>query len=797
MNTNASVQNNLPVQLTSYIGRENEINDLVELIKHTRLLTLTGTGGVGKTRLSLQFASAVLQYHIDGIWLIELAPVQTPGQVTHRLSAIIGINESGDLSGWDLIHTYFQNKSSLLIMDNCEHLIHKDHDFAAHIEGLLCHCPDLKILATSREPLGIAGETIYRVLPLPLPVLEKPFNLPDLTHYDSFNLFIQRARDYNNRFELNDETADDIVNICHLLDGIPLAIELAAARITMFSTYEIAKDLEVSSRLLSRGSKTASPRHQTLQASLNWSYGLLNDQEKVLFRRLAVFSGKFTLSDVENICCDEFNLNNWNHNKANSEHDLNSIAILDIVSNLVDKSLLNVTADNKYSYQLLNPIFLFALQKLKESGEENLYRNRHLDYYHEVLKNDPLDNPRSDMSEILERIDLEIDNLRTALFWSIQSGNIKTGLSLACELGEFWWRQGYTLEGLEWIEQLVQLWETKDNLHARGLIQAARLLRARGDYERSKTLCNDALIICKQQNDSKGIASAISILGTIELFYGNREKALQLLEESTHIFRQIDDQWHIAANLLYIGDTLTRSGKTERSKAVFEESLSLFRTYKDKWGTAFATGGLGYIAQLSKNYQEAYQFHYEAVRLHMEMDNKLDISYALEALAILASALKAYEKAAMIWGFTNHLRESIHAKLPLSYHDDYRILLDHAKKALGEDKFATLMDHGRQLDLDQLRALILDPLQEYFIVTENNIDHSKVLSHGVKTDYNLTEREIEILCLVAQGLTDARVAEVLFISPRTVSKHLQSIYRKINVNSRSAATRFAIENQVL
>lgn len=438
MKTNSDIQHNLPVQLNSFIGRQKDIEHLMKLLDDTRLLTLTGTGGVGKTRLSLQVAGSMLETFINGVWFIELAQVINTEHLIHRISSTLEIHDSGNHNCLDMLTSFLKNRNLLLILDNCEHLIQEDARLASYLEHMLCSCPDLKILASSREPICIAGETIYRVLPLPLPVLEENFQVDNLIQYEAVQLFVERARAFSPGFDLSDETASNIVDICHLMDGIPLAIELAAARTNMLSLPQISHDLEDSLRLLTRGGKTSTPRQQTLLASMAWSFGLLTDKEKILFQRLAVFSGKFLLPDVEVLCCDTAETDD----SSRPAISLDSVEILDLLSNLVDKSLVNVTPDGYTSYRLLNPIHLFALEKLKASSEESSQRDLHLHYYCEFSQNTHLIIQCHDLPLLLKRFEIEIDNLRSALDWSVKSHSIESGLSLACNLGEFWWRQG-------------------------------------------------------------------------------------------------------------------------------------------------------------------------------------------------------------------------------------------------------------------------------------------------------------------------------------------------------------------
>ncbi len=770
---------NLPVQLTSFIGREREVEELTQLIGETRLLTLTGAGGVGKTRLGLEVASQMPDDFEDGIWLVELGSIFEPELVALKISSTFGLRGEGSKTRSETLQEHLEQKALLLVLDNCEHLLQA---CAELIAGLLLTCPNLRVLASSREPLGVPGEMVYQVHPLSLPDKNQSSNLEELVRSEAVQLFIERARAFQPSFQVDAKLAPAIARVCLLLDGIPLAVELAAARVRILSLPQIAEYLEDSLRLLTRGGSTVESRQQTLQASMDWSYGLLNEREQVLFRRLAVFAGRFLMDDIEAVCSGG--------DTEVAQFVLPSNEVLDLLSNLVDKSLVMVIPSEETSYRMLNPIHLFALDKLSESGEQVQLRNRHLNHYLELAQKAHPILKYAEQIIWMNRLDLEIDNFRFALDWSLQSEMVETGLHLACELGEFWWRQGYASEGLTWLNRLLDKQNKEDQAFAHALVQAARLSREMGNYKQAKSFCDRSLELSRELDYQEGVAEALCLLGIIEHYYvGNLEKVIELLEEGLAIFLQLGDEWKVATNRLYLADAKHRIGEYEQADGLFRECLAFFQEIGDQWGISFALGGVGDLTRLRGDYEEALILFRESVEINVEMGDILAIAYLYEGIATTYIEQKRFQPAVRLWGFVGSLRDSIHSLLPLAYQEYYAAYLETARSALGEDAYETALQEGGAFTLEQATALALQP-------TPGETETSPSTTPDPAEKFGLTGREVEVLRLVASGLTDAQVGEQLFISPRTVSKHLQSIYGKIQVNSRSAATRFALEHDL-
>ncbi len=795
-----SAEHNLPVQLTSFVGRERAIDQITDLLGTARLLTLTGAGGVGKTRLALQVAQNLLNRYPDGIWYVDLGSIYEPQLVLHKITATLGCRGETGQAHISILQRFLRERQLLLVVDNCEHMISA---CAELIADLLSSCPTLYAMTTSRIPLGVPGETLFQVEPLSIPQTEQSTGKVIPQDSEAFQLFVDRAQAFQPNFSVDDQNIQAITQICILLDGIPLAIELAAARVRLLSPHQIMAHLQDNLQVLSVGARTVTKRQQTLEACLDWSYDLLADREKLLLHRLAVFAGNFTLDDAQAVCgvsvhSNESKTTKGQRSRSDYAISLANAEVLGILGDLIDKSLVRVIPDRETSYRLLRPIQNYTWVKLSSSGERDKIRARHLTYYLELARQANPIRRYSEQKKWNQRLELELDNFRAALDWSVLSGETKTGLDLIIELGEFWWRQGYPSEGLTWLNKLLPQYHQHDITQARALFLAGRLARERNEYAQAYSYAQDSLELSREIDYQPGIGEALSLVGTITHFRGQREKAIELLRESVEIFRQLNDDWYVAAKLLYLGDAQIRNGDILDAKKSISESLAIFRRLDDKWGLGFALGNAGEIARHNGDYESALAYEIEALRYQVDLGNKMDIAYELEAIANTTAEQQFYERASKLWGFAEALRESIYSFLPQSYQEDYMPYMTKVKRALGEDGFNQAWQEGRCLCMDDalnLASQQSDIQSEHVLM---DVDHPRVeVEHELaRKRYGITPREKEVLKLVAHGLTDAEVAEQLVISPRTVSKHLQSIYSKIEVNSRSAATRFALENNL-
>ncbi len=596
---------NLPRQLTTFIGREREVTEVKRLLTSTpaRLVTLTGTGGCGKTRLSLQVGQEVLADYAQGVWLIELAPVADPALVPQAIATALGLREESGRPISATLIDYLRGRKTLLLLDNCEHVIAAS---AQLVESLLQACPDLTILASSREQLGIVGETAFRVPSLSIPQLHQSPSLEALAHYEAVQLFVDRARLAMPEFTVTAENANALVQICRRLDGIPLAIELAAARVNMLGVEQIAARLGNAFRLLTGGSRTALPRQQTLRALMDWSYNLLSEAERALLRRLSVFAGGWTLEAAEAIGTDE-----------DAAGLIQPDEVLDLLTQLVNKSLVSAEGaqHDRVRYRLLETIRQYAREKMSDFCDTDCVWDRHLDYFVQLAERAEPELRRSQQVPWLNRLKDEVDNLHAALDWSLED-YVEAGLRLASALYEFTTRYGSISALAERLLQLLKKPEAQAHtaLRAKALETAANLISWAGDLAEARALAEDSLAIYRELGDVPGEAHCLDSLGTIVCLMDDYETGRPQVLESLRLYRRLGDQAGIATALLDLGG-IADNKEVSRACAYLQESLTIFRQCGDVIGTAYALSDLGMLSLRQGEFAQAQHWLEESLHL--------------------------------------------------------------------------------------------------------------------------------------------------------------------------------------
>jgi predicted ATPase/class 3 adenylate cyclase/TolA-binding protein len=641
---------NLPIQVTSFIGREKEMAEVKRLLWDSHLVTLTGPGGTGKTRLSLQIAADFLEFYPDGAWLVELAPLTDPALLPQTVASVLGIREASNRPIMTLLTDYLRAKELLLILDNCEHLV----EACAQLVNTLLHaCPHILILASSREPLGIAGEAAFRVPSLSTPDARRlpPFEL--LTQYEAVRLFIERAEIALADFAVTKANAPAIAQVCYRLDGIPLAIELAAARVQVLRVEQIAARLDNRFRLLTGGSRTALPRHQTLRALIDWSYDILSEAERMLLQRLSVFAGGWTLEAAEAIC---------------SGGGIEPDQVLDLLIQLVNKSL--VSADREQGvdarYHLLETIRQYARDKLLESGGGEHIRDRHLEYFLKLAERAEPELRGPDQVAWLDLLENELDNLRTALEWSLEPDpsrpsagqGIEEGLRLASALSWLWHLRGHRSEGIEWLERALtteasergdeSLPQTRALVRAKALQMIGTLWLFHMNTERGPAPLEESLALYRELGPlgKPGMAYVIWALSMVASQQGNNDQAKALTNESLAQFQEMGDAFGITECLNMLGGIALEEGDYEQAKAITEENLALKRERGDKDGIAMSLSALGSMAFLEGDYERAKILYEESSALFREVRNRSFMAIALYWLGELAWAQGDYGQAA-------------------------------------------------------------------------------------------------------------------------------------------------------
>ncbi len=578
-------KHNLPRQLTRFIGREKETGQVVALVRAAALVTLTGTGGVGKTRLSLAVAEKLLGDFPDGAWFVELAVLSDPALVLPAVAGVLGVQETPGRVINASVADFLRAKRLLLILDNCEHLVAA---VARLADELLRACPALHVLATSRELLGVGGEVAFRVPSLSIPDAAGLPPIETLNQYDAIRLFLERAQTASAGFTLAKDNAEDVVKICQRLDGIPLAIELAAARLRVLSASQIALRLDDVFRLLTGGSRTALPHHQTLRALIDWSYYQLSPAEQSLLCQLAMFSGGWTLEAAEALC--------------------NGNDTLDLLSSLVDKSLVLVShgQDNERRYHMLETVRQYARERLWEKGSVDTLRRQHLDYFLRLAEASETDLRGRNQKATLDRLEAELGNLRAALEWSFEENNIAE-LRLAGALKWLWHIRGHRTEGLHWLEEGLSV-ETQSRgssplapdhieLRAKALGAAGCLRTMQREMDKAAVWLGESLELYRQlgTQGKNGAAFALNWLGLGAFFKDDNTRAIALAQESLALYRETGDEFGQGECLKLIGDSLSGT-EPDRAKVILEENLALQKKIGDPDGTATAYYSLGRLA---------------------------------------------------------------------------------------------------------------------------------------------------------------------------------------------------------
>jgi predicted ATPase/class 3 adenylate cyclase len=749
--------NNLPVQLTSFVGREREMNEAKNLLfpspsgspkgmlreggrgEGARLLTLIGPGGTGKTRLALQVAEELLPLFTDGVWLAELAPLADAALIPQAIAAVFELRELPNMRLMDTVTDYLRAKELLLILDNCEHLI----EACAQLSGsLLRSCPRLKIIASSRESLGIAGETIYRVPSLSLSDLAQ-VTREALMESESARLFVERATTAQSKFSLTDQNASSVAQICHRLDGIPLALELAAARVGIFSPEEIAARLGDRFKLLTGGSRTALPRQQTLRALIDWSYDLLSDEEQRLLRQLSVFAGGWRFEAAEAVC--------------------SNLDVLTLLTKLVNKSIVMVDEqESSTRYHLLETIRQYARDKLLEAGESEQVRDQHLDYFLKFAEKAEtyMNGPQEMQWRTL--LDDEYDNLRTALEWGMEN-DVDKVLRLGGALHLFWERHGYEVEGRRLMNEVLARLKTfppADGEAARKRIMyQAKALNAigflgfgQGDNLASLKAFEESASLLRQLGEKRMLAQALAYIGMARAFLGEREAAYPVAEEAITLAREVGDKVTLGIALTNMAGVIavTQAG-LKKMRPYAEEGIQLLKETMSRWQTAMTVFGFALFTAMQGNYAEARsqfeaciplftelrdrhrlamvrselahlerrQGHFaqakplyrETIQEWRKIGHRAAIAHELECFAFLAKAQEEDQRAARLFGAAEILRENINIPMMPAERPEYDREVNDLRANMDEAAFAKAWAEGRALTMEQAVPFALEELK--------------------------------------------------------------------------------------
>lgn len=718
--------NNLPVQSTSLLGRDGDLDELKVLISTNRLLTITGSGGVGKTRVALQLGADVLDRFADGVWFADLSPINDPALVGSVLGAALGIEQSQTKRIDDLIPQRLQHKQALLIVDNCEHVV----DAAATlVDAILRAAPGVRIVTTSRQPLGVAGEAAHRLPSLAVPDAGWAGRADDAMRYGAVAVFADRARLVDTRFALSDDNVAAVAEICRRLDGIPLAIELAAARVRVLSIPNLAHRLDERFKLLTGGSRTAMPRQKTLVALIDWSFELLTPGEQRLFASLSVFAGGFGLDAATNVCCGD---------------ETSTSDVLDLLSSLTDKSLVVAdTAAAQERFHMLESTRAYAAEKLAAAGDRDRYASRHAAYFLESARAADARWGKMSATRWRAEVEIDLDNFRTALEWSLKQGNDDAaGAEIAGILGRYWRASGLAAEGRHWITSAIARVSEKDHpeiaarlwrgfahlVTAKAKIEAAeralRLAESVGDergiawtqisvafgcfqtgrLDESDTLTRRALERFRTFGDRLGEGSALQQLGSIADLRGDTAAARDQIAEAIVVFKEVGNETGYALAVGNLGEIEFKEGHPIEAVRLASEALQLHEQAKDKHNTTLCHVNLGVYRVAAGDIEGARSSARQALRSGREVQSRAYVGIALQHLSLIAALEDRIDAAARLAGFVDAEFKALGMEREITEAWGYDKLSAALRARLSDAEIETLASEGARWSEDRAVA---------------------------------------------------------------------------------------------
>jgi non-specific serine/threonine protein kinase len=764
--------------LSSFIGRRQEILEVKQLLSAHRLVTLTGPGGSGKTRLALEVANELRGEYEDGVWLIELASVSDSALVTQTVATSLHVREQPGQPMIETLAEHLLSRNILLVIDNCEHLIHACAQFA---ETILERCPHLRILATSREMLGITGEVVWNVPPLTLPE-QQPWKSPAsaqnaLKIYErseAVQLFIDRASLLVRDFALDTENGAWVAEICRRLDGMPLAIELAAARVRDLPVQQIAQRLDDRFHLLTVGSRTALHRQQTLASTLDWSYALLSPEEQKMLQRLSVFAGGASLEAVESICEGE---------------GIESSEVLNVLSRLVDKSLIyvNKPRSGETRYHLLETIRSYALEKLAKSHENSSIKDRFLDFYLRLVEEASDQIRGSEEIRAYQRLEEEHDNVRVALAWALESRKVDAAIRLACGLHLFWPVHGYSTEGIAWLEKALEQRRFASTMSIAAALRclSGLLLFSRSrDLEQISRLLEESLNLYYRLEDKAGIAWVANMRAMYAFEREEYSKAKQFLHESLELRRELGNPWFIAQTMQNFPPIFLREHDYASARAYATETITWFQRAGNQRGIAHTLIDLADIARMEGDLLSASAYLKQSLVQLVQISEKAAIDDLLGVMAELESEQGHLERAAQLFGAAEAQSQAMNTILLHNLGPEvYERNLASVREGLKEAAFTQAWNEGQAMTLEQIIEFAL---------------HGPKSSAPIQAEKErwggLTMREREVAVWIAQGKSNREIAQEMTVGVKTVETYVSRILNKLGFESRVQIATWAMEH---
>jgi predicted ATPase/DNA-binding CsgD family transcriptional regulator len=762
------------VELTSFVHRRREVAEAKRVLSVCRLVTLSGVGGIGKSRLALRVAAQVRRSFDDGVWLVELGELRDPVLVAHTVAAALGLRELATVgqdqsacSPITLLTEYLAARKALLVLDNCEHLV---DPVAKLVDALLRTCPGLRVLTTSRQGLGVGGEVTLPVPPLPVPDVRQPPTLRGLPQVAAVALFVERAVAVVPEFCLTADNLDAVAQICRRVEGLPLAIELAAARLAALGPEEILNRMSDRFRLLGAGLRSAPTRQRTLRASIEWSYELCTSAEQRLWARLTVFAGGFKLAAAEGVCAG---------------NGLASEDVLDLVASLVNKSILIRQDGGAVRYRMLDTLREYGQDKLRESGQETGLRRRHRDWYAALVAGAETEWISDRQVDWFARLGREYPNLRAALeFCLTEPGEAGAGLRMATSMYPYWFGRGQLGEGRYWLDHALAQQPRPCVDRARALYADSMLAGQQNDVTAAAALVDEGQEVAKQLDDTSTQALFTLAAGYVAGYRGDLPRSVALLDAVLEAFRARNDLPRLLDALFALAVYSGIRGDAARALACHEEVLAITGPRGEVWYRSLSLWALGLAVWQQGDSRRAAGLVRESLRLKRLIEDLLGIAWCLEALAWIAAGAPDPRHAANLLGAAHALWHTLGGspatvRPMLGYHDECE---QRTRRALGEQAFQTAFQRGMGL-----------ALADAVVCALNEKPQGMPASAGPAT--RLTKREREVAELVAQGLTNKQIAARLVIAQRTAEGHVENILAKLGLTTRIQVATWVSERQ--
>jgi len=760
---------NIPAEVTSFIGRRREAAELKRLLEVSRLATLTGVGGVGKTRLALRVGGEVRRAFPDGVWFVDLSALQDPGLVADEVGVTLGLRDHSGRWPVQALTEYLADKQLLLVLDNCEHVLDA---CALLLSGVLRGAPNVRILATSRQPLGIAGEHVLAVPALSLPDPNLPIPTPRaFAQYEALALFVERAQAATSNFTVTPENNAAVIELCRSLDGVPLAIELATVRLRTLTPEQILARLDDRFQLLIGGDRSVHPRQRSLQALIDWSFELCSPAERALWVRLAVFPGAFDVDAAADVCTAD---------------DLDSSTVLNALAGLVDRSLLvPESAGPRMRYRLLETVRQYGLARLADSREYIALRRRHRDHFYRLARQAEAEWCGPAQLDWVARLTGEHDNFRAALAFSLtEPGEQRVGLELAGTLWLHWWSSGYLSEGRQWLERALAGVAEQCSERGKALWADAHLRLNQDDVPGARARLESSRRIAEAVSDPDVLAHAVELQGMAALLSSDWPAAATLSEEALGRHGALGNRFGVIMSLARWALAAYLMGDTEQALSCHAAALAESEACGENWGRSSVLWMHGVVLFDHGDLDRSEESVLESLRIRHAFGDRLGTARSVEVLAWIASARKKYDRAARLLGVAQQLWRITGGKLFAHVHDRADRCRTDTMRALGEKAFAAAVEDGARKDPDDGVAFAMGAR-----VTHPGSSSSLV------GPVRLTRREQQIAELVAEGLSNRDIAGRLVVSQRTAEAHVEHILTKLGFNSRAQIAAWVVENR--